>query len=317
MKKNSKIYVAGHKGLVGSAILRTLKGRGYINFVTRTHKQLDLTDQKAVAVFFSKEKPEYVFLAAAKVGGIMSNILQPAQFLYENAQITNNIIHHSYLNGVKKLLFLGSSCIFPKDSPQPMKEEYLLSGYPESTNESYVIAKIVGIKMCQSYNRQYRTNFIAAMPSSLYGANDSFQPKKSHVLPALIKKFHEAKIKNKKEVVAWGTGRPRREFLHIDDLAEACLFLMKKFKPTKEQNERGEVFMNIGPGEDISIKELAKMVKRVVGFKGKIVWDRSKPDGVYQKVLNVNRAHKLGWRHKTDLEEGIKITYKWFIENEA
>lgn len=315
MNRNSKIYIAGHTGLVGSAILRCLKKQGYLNFITRTHKELDLTDQKATADFFSKEKPEYVFLAAAKVGGIVPNITLPAQFLYENMQITANIIHQSYLNGVKKLLYLGSSCIYPKNARQPMKEEVLLAGYPEPTNEPYVIAKISAIKMCQSYNRQYGTNFIAVMPASLYGPGDHFDPEKSHVLPTLLRKFHEAKIQNKKEVIAWGTGKPRREFLYIDELAEGCAFMMKNFNPTKSQNEKGPIYLNIGPGKDISIRELANLIKKMIGFKGNIVWDKSKPDGVYRKLLNVEKINKLGWKYKIQLEDGLKKTYAWYLKS--
>lgn len=315
MNRNSNIYIAGHTGLVGSALLRCLKKQGYSNFVTRTHKELDLTDQKATADFFSKEKPEYVFLAAAKVGGIVPNITLPAQFLYENMQMTTNIIHQSYLHGVKKLLYLGSSCIYPKNARQPMKEEALLAGYPEPTNEPYVIAKISAIKMCQSYNRQYNKNFIAAMPASLYGPGDHFNLENSHVLPTLLRKCHEAKTQNKKEIIAWGSGKPRREFLYIDELAEGCIFMMKNFNPTKAQNEKGPIYLNIGPGEDISIRELADLIKKVIGFKGKIIWDKSKPDGVYRKLLNVEKINKLGWKYKIRLEDGLKKTYAWYLKS--
>ncbi len=317
MKKNSKIYVAGHTGLVGSAIISHLNNQGYSNIVTRTHNQLDLLDQKATAKFFVKEKPEYVFMTAAKVGGVLANMTTPAQFIYENMQMTTNVTHQSYLQRVKKLLFVTSSCIYPKDAPQPMKEEYLLSGYPEPTNEPFVIAKLAGIKMCQSYNRQYGTNFVVAMFSSSYGPNDHFDLQKSHVVPTLIRKFHEAKINNKKEVAVWGTGKPKREFLYIDELAQACIFMMNKFNPTKEQNENGRIFMNIGPGEDITIKDLAELIKSVIGFKGKITWDKSKPEGVYRKLLDVRRANSFGWFPKINLQEGIKMTYDWYLNNLA
>lgn len=315
MNKNSKIYVAGHTGLVGSSILETLKKQGYKNFITRTHGQLDLVNQKTTAEFFAKEKPEYVFMAAAKVGGIIPNMTLPAQFIYENMQMTTNVIHQSYINGVKKLLYLGSSCIYPKDAKQPMKEECLLSGYPEPTNEPYVVAKISAVKMCQSYNRQYGTNFIVAMPASLYGPGDHFDLEKSHVLPTLLRKFHEAKTQNKKEVVVWGTGKPKRELLYISELAEGCILIMNNFNPTKKQNEKGEILLNIGPGEDIAIKDLAQLIKRVVGFKGKIVWNKSRPDGVYRKLLDTTKIQKFGWRHKINLEEGIGKTYDWYVNN--
>ena len=312
MNKKSKIYVAGHKGLVGSAIVRKLQVEGYNNLVLCTHDELDLLNQQAVADFFVKEKPEYVFLAAAKVGGIMANNTLPAQFIYENLQIECNIIHQSYLNNVKKLLFLGSSCIYPRECLQPMKEEYLLTGLLEPTNEPYALAKISGIKMCQSYNRQYGTNFIAAMPTNLYGPNDNFDLKNSHVLPALIRKFHDAKVKKAKEVVVWGTGAPRREFLHVDDMADGCLFLMNNFSPTKEQNEKGEIFMNLGTGTDVTIKELTELVKKIVGFVGDMVWDASNPDGMPRKLQDMSRMHSLGWKHKIDLEKGIGLAYEWY-----
>lgn len=315
MEKDAKIYVAGHRGLVGSAIVRKLESEGYNNLITRTHKELDLLDQKAVADFFATEKPEYVFLAAAKVGGILANNTYPAQFIYENLQIQNNIIHQSYVNGVNKLLFLGSSCIYPKMCPQPMKEEHLLTGLLEPTNEPYALAKISGIKMCQSYNRQYRTNFIAVMPTNLYGPGDNFDLKNSHVMPALIRKFHEAKEKGDSEVVAWGTGSPKREFLYVDDMADGCLFLMNNFDPTKEQNEKGEIFMNLGTGTDVSIKELTEMVKKVVVFEGDIVWDSTKPDGTPRKLLDMSKMHDLGWKHKINLEDGVEESYKWFRDN--
>ncbi|MBT4121054.1 MAG: GDP-L-fucose synthase [Candidatus Magasanikbacteria bacterium] len=312
MDKNAKIYIAGHRGLVGSAVVRKLESDGYTNLVVKTHTELDLLDQKAVTDFFIAEKPEYVFLAAAKVGGIMANNTYPAQFIYENLQIQNNIIHQAYLNGIKKLLFLGSSCIYPKMCPQPMKEEYLLTGLLEPTNEPYALAKIAGIKMCQSYNRQYGTNFIAVMPTNLYGPGDNFDLETSHVLPALVRKFHEAKEKGDKEVIAWGTGSPKREFLYVDDMAGGSVFIMNNFDPNEAQNEKGEIFMNLGVGEDVSIKELTEIVKKVVGFEGEIVWDTSKPDGTPRKLLDMGKMHDLGWKHKIDLEEGVKLSYEWF-----
>ena len=299
-----KIYVVGHKGLVGSAIVRALKKQGYNNFILRTHSELDLLDQKSVADFLKKEKPEYVFLAAAKVGGIMANNTYPADFIYKNLAIQNNIIHNAYLNGVKKLLFLGSSCIYPKLARQPIKEEHLLTGGLEPTNEPYAVARIAGIKMCQAYNRQYGTNFISVMPTNLYGPNDNFDLESSHVLPALIRKFHEAKINNQTEVVVWGTGAPKREFLHVDDLAGACVFLMNNY-------DNSEI-INIGTGEDISIKELAEMIKKITGFTGKIAWDASKPDGTSRKLLDVDKLHSLGWKHQINLPDGILSTYEFY-----
>ncbi len=307
MKKKSKIYIAGHRGLVGSAIKRRLEQSGFLNIIVRTHAELDLINSRAVSNFFKKEKPEYVFLAAAKVGGILANENYPADFIFQNLQIQNNIIHNSYLNRVKKLLFLGSSCIYPRESPQPIKEEYLLTGPLEKTNDAYAIAKIAGIKMCQSYNQQYSTQFISVMPTNLYGPNDNFDLKSSHAFPAMLRKFHEAKIKNKKEVVIWGTGSPKREFLHVDDLADACLFLMQNYKQNK--------IVNIGTGKDLKIIELAQIFKKVVNFKGKIVKDKSKPDGTPRKLLDVSFLHKLGWKHKINLENGIKDTYEWFLKN--
>ena len=315
MVYSSKIYIAGHNGMVGSAILRLLEKQGYKNIVTRTKEELDLLDVKAVADFFASEKPEYVILAAAKVGGILANNNYPADFLYQNLQIQNNVIHQSYLSGVKKLLFLGSSCIYPRECPQPIKEEYLLTGLLESTNEPYAIAKIAGIKMCQSYNRQYGTNFIAVMPTNLYGPNDNFDLKNSHVLPALLRKFHEAKINGNESVEVWGTGSPKREFLHVDDMAEACLFVLQNFSPTKEQNENGEIFFNVGTGQDLEIKELAEIIKEVVDFKGKIVFDTSKPDGTPQKLLDVGKLYDLGWKEKFSLKEGIEDVYKWYLNS--
>jgi len=312
MNKNSKIYVAGHRGLVGSAIVRKLQSEGYNNLVLKTHTELDLLDQKAVTDFFKHEKPEYVFLAAARVGGIIANNTYPADFIFENLQIECNIIHNSYLSGVRKLLFLGSSCIYPRECPQPMKEEYLLTGLLEPTNEPYAIAKIAGIKMCQSYNRQYNTNYIAVMPTNLYGINDNFDLEKSHVMPALIRKFHEAKVSGAKEVEVWGTGKPKREFLNVDDMADSCLFLMNNFDPIKEQNEKGEIFFNLGIGEDLSIKELVLIIKKVTDFKGEIIWNTNRPDGMKQKLLDVSKMHSLGWKHKIELEEGIRETYEWY-----
>ena len=315
MEYSSKISIAGHNGMVGTAILPLLEKQGYKNIVTRTIEELDLLDVKAVADFFASEKPEYVILAAAKVGGILANNNYPADFLYQNLQIQNNVIHQSYLSGVKKLLFLGSSCIYPRECPQPIKEEYLLTGLLESTNEPYAIAKIAGIKMCQSYNRQYGTNFIAVMPTNLYGPNDNFDLKNSHVLPALLRKFHEAKINGNESVEVWGTGSPKREFLHVDDMAEACLFVLQNFSPTKEQNENGEIFFNVGTGQDLEIKELAEIIKEVVDFKGKIVFDTSKPDGTPQKLLDVGKLYDLGWKEKFSLKEGIEDVYKWYLNS--
>lgn len=308
MKNDSKIYIAGHKGLVGSAITRNLRKNGYNNLIFRTFDELDLTNQKTTAQFFSEVKPEYIFLAAAKVGGIKANNDFPAEFIYQNLQIQNNIIHNAYLSGTKKLLFLGSSCIYPRDCPQPIKEEYFMTGPLEKTNEAYAIAKIAGIKMCQSYNKQYGTKFISVMPTNLYGPGDNFDLETSHVLPALLRKFHEAKTENKSEVIMWGTGKPKREFLHVDNLADACVYLMNNY-------ENSEI-VNIGTGEDIEIIELAKMIKNIVGFKGKITNDLSKPDGTPRKLLDVSRLHKLGWKHKINLKMGIKNTFDWFRHEE-
>ena len=315
MTKDSKIYIAGHMGLVGSAITRQLKSKGYKNLVYKVRSQLDLLNKIALEKFFEEDRPEYVFLAAAKVGGILANNEYPASFIYENLEVQNNVIHLSYKYKVKKLLFLGSSCIYPKQSKQPMKEEYLLSGPLEPTNEPYAIAKIAGIKMCQSYNRQYKTNFIACMPTNLYGFNDNFNPNTSHVLPALVKKFHDAKINNAKSVVLWGTGKPKREFLYVDDMADACILMMEKFNPTKEQNEKGEIFMNIGCGVDITILQLAKLVKSIVGFNGEIEYDLSKPDGTPRKLVDITKIKSLGWKPKVSLEKGIEKMYKWYINN--
>lgn len=312
MKKDSKIYIAGHRGLVGSSIYRCLEKAGYTNIIKKTSKELDLRNQKDTQDFFKKEKPEYVFLAAAKVGGILANNTYRADFIYDNIQIQNNIIHSSYLSKIKKLLFLGSSCIYPKECPQPMKEDYLLTSELEYTNEPYAIAKIAGIKMCESYNLQYKTNFISVMPTNLYGPNDNFDLKNSHVLPALIRKFHEAKKKNSKYVEVWGTGKPRREFLYSDDLADACVFLMEKINFNdliKDKKEIRNTHINIGTGTDISIKELALLIKKITGFKGEIKWNKSKPDGTMQKLLDVTKLKKLGWSYQTELPNGIEKVY--------
>ncbi|MGO9482315.1 MAG: GDP-L-fucose synthase [Candidatus Kryptoniota bacterium] len=307
MEKNSKIFVAGHRGLVGSAIVRALQAKDFKNIVTRTHAELDLIDQGAVKNFFEEEKPEYVFLAAAKVGGIYANNTYPADFIYENLQIQNNVIHNSYKYAVKKLCFLGSSCIYPKLAPQPMKEEYLLDGKLEPTNEPYAVAKIAGIKMCQSYNRQYGTNFISVMPTNLYGPNDNFDLQNSHVLPALIRKFVEAKKANAPSVTIWGTGKPRREFLHVDDMAEACLFLMDNYND-------GEI-VNIGTGEDIAIEDLAELIGKEVGYEGVIEFDSSKPDGTPRKLLDVSRINALGWKARTSLMDGLGDAIDWYCNN--
>lgn len=315
MNKEDKIYIAGHKGLVGSSIFRKLKGLGYENIISRNHAELDLLNFNEVEEFFQIEKPDYVFLAAAKVGGIQANNRYPADFIYENLQIQNNVIYCSFRNKVKKLLFLGSSCIYPKDCLQPIKEEHLLTGSLETTNEPYAIAKIAGIKMCQSFNRQYETNFIACMPTNLYGPHDNFDLETSHVLPALIRKFHEAKEEKKDKVVIWGSGKPSREFLYVDDLADACLFLMEHFNPTIEENEAGKLFFNVGTGRDLSILELAQIIRSVVGYNGKIDFDLSKPDGTKQKCLDVSKLKNLGWVPKVGLDEGIEKTYMWYLEN--
>ena len=311
MEKNAKVYVAGHRGLVGSALVRKLESKGYTNLIYRTHSELDLTNQQAVNEFFDKEKPEYVFLAAAKVGGILANSTYPADFIYQNLMIESNVIHAAYKHNVKKLLFLGSSCIYPKFAPQPMKEEYLLTGELEETNEAYAIAKIAGIRLCKHYNQQYDTNFMSVMPTNLYGPNDNFDLETSHVMPALIRKFHEAKINNDPEVVVWGTGKPRREFLHVDDMADACVYLMENY----DAKDVGE-FVNIGVGEDITITKLVELIKEVVGFEGEIVYDTSKPDGTPRKLLNVGRLKGLGWKSEISLKEGVKDAYEWYMFNE-
>ena len=302
MDKKSKIYVAGHRGLVGSAILRALEKQGFTNLITRTSSEVDLRDYNQTADFFAKEKPEYVFLAAAKVGGIQANNTYRAEFLYDNMMIQNNVIHQAYVNNVKKLLFLGSSCIYPKMAPQPLKEDSLLTGTLEPTNEPYAIAKIAGIKMCDAYRSQYNANFISAMPTNMYGPNDNYDLNNSHVLPALLRKFHEAKEQNHPEVVVWGTGTPLREFLHSDDLAEACIFLMENY------NDFGHV--NVGIGEDISIKDLALLIKKIVGYEGNLVWDTSKPDGTPRKLMDVTKINNLGWKAEIGLEEGITKVYQ-------
>lgn len=315
MEKESTIYIAWHRWLVWSAIVRQLVNAWYTNLVYRTHAELDLTDSMAVANFFTSERPEYVFLAAAKVGGIMANNTYPADFLYQNLQIQNNVIHQSYLHGVKKLLFLWSSCIYPKSCPQPMKEEYLLTGLLEQTNEPYAIAKIAGIKMCQSYNRQYGTNYIACMPTNLYGPNDNFDLTSSHVMPALIRKFYEAKVNGSDSVVCRWDGTPMREFLYVDDMADACIHLMKYFDPTKEQNKQWDIFFNIGTWKDITIKNLAEIIKDIVWYEGKVVWDTNKPNGTMRKVLDVDKIETLDWKAKVGLGEGIQKAYEWFLES--
>ncbi|MBL7725355.1 MAG: GDP-L-fucose synthase [Chitinophagaceae bacterium] len=302
MEKNSKIYIAGHNGMVGSAIHRRLKKEGYNNIIVRTSKELDLRNQQQVADFFAGQKPEYVILAAAKVGGIIANNTYRGEFLYDNLMIQSNVIHQSHLHGAKKLLFLGSSCIYPKLAPQPLKEEYLLTGLLEPTNEPYAIAKIAGLKMCEAYRSQYGSNFITVMPTNLYGPNDNYDLNNSHVLPALLRKFHEAKQNGDASVTLWGTGSPRREFLHADDLADACYFLMQQY-------EGGEP-MNIGVGDDITIKDLAELIKNITGFKGEINWDSSKPDGTPRKLMDVSRLTQAGWKASIPLEEGIRKVYK-------
>jgi len=306
MTKESKIFVAGHRGLVGSAILRRLKTEGFVNLVIRTRGELDLRDQAAVNRFFEEERPEYVFLSAAKVGGILANSTYPADFIRDNLQIQTNVIDAAYHSGSKKLLFLGSSCIYPKHAPQPMKEEHLLTGPLEPTNEWYAIAKIAGIKMAQAYRRQYGFNAISLMPTNLYGPGDNFDLETSHVIPALIRKFHEAKVRGEPHVVVWGTGAPRREFLHVDDLADAAVFLM--------QNYDGEAFVNVGVGQDISIRELAELIREVVGFEGEIRFDTSKPDGTPRKLLDVSKLNALGWRARIPLRAGLRQTYQWYVE---
>lgn len=309
MELTAKIYIAGHRGMVGSAIMRNLQKQGYSNFITKTSAELDLRNQEAVAGFFAKEKPDYVFLAAAKVGGIQANNIYRADFIYENLMIQNNVIHSSYVNKVKKLMFLGSSCIYPKLAPQPLKEEYLLSGFLEDTNEPYAIAKIAGIKLCESYKRQYGCDFISVMPTNLYGPNDNYNLNNSHVLPALIRKFHDAKESHSPSVEMWGTGTPMREFLHSDDMADACVYLMKNYS--------GEKIVNIGTGVDLTIKDLALLIKKIVGYTGEIKHDLTKPDGTPRKLMDVSYLHSLGWKHKIELEDGIRAVYEDFRKKEG
>lgn len=305
MTRESKIYVAGHRGLVGSALCRKLRAEGYRNLLTATREQLDLRDQAAVNYWFRANRPEYVFLVAGTVGGILANSTRPAEFIYDNLMIHATVVHAAHLYGVRKLLYLGSSCIYPRECPQPMKEEYLLTGALEPTNEPYAVAKIAGIKLCQAYRRQYGCNFISAMPTNLYGPHDNFDPETSHVLPALLRRFHEAAAEGRREAVVWGTGRPRREFLHVDDLAEACLFLMERYE--------GDQHLNVGTGEDVSIRELAELVAEVVGFRGEIRFDPSRPDGAPRKLLDVSRIRAAGWQPRIALPEGIRQTYAWFL----
>ncbi|MGE7090250.1 GDP-L-fucose synthase family protein [Lysinibacillus sp. NPDC048646] len=310
MDKQSKIYVAGHRGLVGSAIVRKLRAFGYLNIITRTSKELDLRKQVEVEVFFAEEQPEYVFLAAAKVGGILANSTYPGQFLYDNLMIQSNIIETARQSKVEKLLFLGSTCIYPKMAPQPLKEEYLLTGELESTNEAYAIAKIAGIKMCSAYNKEYETNFISVMPTNLYGPHDNFDLQSSHVLPALIRKIHEAKVNKESTVSVWGSGGPLREFLHADDLADACVYLMEHC----DAEQVGE-FVNIGTGKEVSIEQLALLLCDVIGYEGKLVFDISKPDGTPRKLTDVSKLHNLGWKHSIELKEGVQNAYNWYLDN--
>lgn len=307
MKNDAKIYVAGHNGMVGSAIVRALKREGYENIITRSHKELDLTRQIEVEKFFEEEKPDYVFLAAAKVGGIVANNEAPADFLYDNMILEMNVIHSAFKNNVKKLMFLGSSCIYPRMCPQPIKEGYLLTGELEQTNEAYALAKISGLKYCEYLNRQYHTDYISVMPTNLYGPNDNYHPTHSHVLPALIRRFHEAKVANLPYVTCWGTGKPLREFLYVDDLADACLFLMNNYS--------GDETVNLGTGKELTIKELTELVAKVIGYTGEIHWDSSKPDGTPRKLLDVSKLESLGWHYKTELEDGIRLAYQDFLTN--
>lgn len=305
--KDASIYIAGHNGLVGSAIVRALEKAGYNNLILKSSKELDLRNQSSVGDFYDQYKPQYVYLAAAKVGGILANDTYPAEFIYDNLMIETNLIHGAYLSGVKKLLFLGSTCIYPRMAPQPLKEESLLTGSLEPTNEWYAIAKIAGIKMCQAYRKQYGCNFVSAMPTNLYGPGDSFDLQNSHVLPALIRKFHEAKIKGDKEVIIWGTGKPKREFLYVDDCATACVHMMDSYD--------AEGFLNVGLGEDISIDGLARVIKKITGFSGEIVYDSSKPDGTPRKLVDVTKLNSSGWNATIEINEGIALTYDWFVEN--
>ncbi len=308
MNKNARIYVAGHLGMVGSAIVRKLKHEGYTRILVRTFSELDLRNQAEVKAFFDAEKPEYVFHAAAKVGGIVANNTYRADFIYDNIMIATNVIHAAHQSDVTKLMFLGSSCIYPKMAPQPLKEDYLLTGLLEPTNEPYAIAKITGIKLCEAYHDQYNRNFMSVMPTNLYGPNDNYHPENSHVLPALLRRFHEAKMQDQPEVVCWGSGAPMREFLHVDDLADACVFLMKEYN--------GKGFLNIGTGKDLTIKDLAGMVAKIVGYKGEIRWDTDRPDGTPKKQLDVGRLNRLGWQHQIELEEGIRSVYKEIVDLE-
>ena len=313
MDKNARIYVAGHTGMVGSAIVRKLEAEGFLNLLLKTHSELDLLDQEAVKKFFEENNPEYVFIAAAKVGGIHANNTLRAQFIYENLQIQNNIIHSAYESGVKKLLFLGSSCIYPRNAPQPLKEEYLLTSELEPTNEPYVIAKIAGIKMCESYYRQYNCQFFSLMPTNAYGPNDNYDLETSHVLPALMRKIHEAKLGGEKKVTVWGSGKPTREFVHVDDIADACAFIMGL--DFGDLYEQGLSHINVGTGSEISIEGLINLLSEIIGYKGNIKYDKSMPDGMLRKVLDVSRINRLGWEHKVDLEDGLAMTYACFVEN--
>lgn len=318
MEKNARIFVAGAHGLVGSALVRRLQSGGYTNLLLPGRDQLDLIDQPAVQAFFTREKPDYVILSAAKVGGIHANNTYPAEFIYSNLSIQNNVIHQAYLHGVKRLLFLGSSCIYPKQAPQPMREEHLLTGPLEETNEAYAIAKIAGLKMCEAYNRQYGTAFFAVMPTNLYGPGDNFHPENSHVLPALIRRFHEAKLQNLSQVVVWGSGNPRREFLHVDDMADGCVFLLEQpdaVIAAQFLSYPRPCFANLGTGVDVTIRELAEIVKDAVGFTGDLLFDASKPDGTLRKLQDVSRMEALGWRARIVPEDGIKETYQWFLQN--
>ncbi|SNB44727.1 GDP-L-fucose synthase [Geobacter sp. DSM 9736] len=320
MEKSARIYVAGHTGLVGSAITRRLRKEGYDNLILRDEKELDLRDQGAVAGFFRENRPEYVMIAAAKVGGIVANNSYPADFIYTNLMIQSNVIHHAYAAGVKRLLFLGSSCIYPKMAPQPIKEEYLLTGPLEPTNDAYAIAKIAGVKMCQSYNRQYGTQYVAAMPTNLYGPNDNFNLETSHVLPALLRKFHEAKLAGEQKVTVWGTGTPFREFIFVDDVAEACLFLMNLEGAAFDallDDPKAPALVNVGTGVELTIRDLALTIKEIVGFTGDLVFDSTKPDGTPRKLTDVTKIHSLGWRHRMDLREGVAETYRWYLENRS
>lgn len=315
MNKESKIYIAGHRGLVGSALVRQLEKQGYVNLIYRTHDELDLLDSLAVETFFQNEQPEYVFLAAARVWGIVANNTYPVDFLQDNLKIQMNVLESAYRHSVKKLLFLGSSCIYPKLAPQPIKEEYLLTGLLEPTNDAYALAKITGIKLCQSYNRQYGTEFIAVMPTNLYGPYDNFDLEKSHVMPAMIRKFHEAKMQNLPSVTLWGDGSPYREFLYSDDMADGCMHLMNTFSPTKEQNEAWDIFFNLGTGQDIQIRDLAELVRQIVWYTWEIIWDTSRPNGTPRKLLDVSRLQSTGWTHRIELEDGIGKAYEWFLKN--